>query len=287
MPNLVRPGPSLAMVFLPICSTLCVSNNSDWNVPPNYRATRVRDRVISLKSVTSSRLERTMNHHHHQQLRSACTSMHSPLPSIDNECILCCNELTQADLVFPIQCPTSTCTFNFCSGCIRAFQRAASDGYQQASDGSYQLRVRVQCPQCRARYKSASFVSSEVIETVLCLREAFGVQHLLDEPDLSPGDMARKEAFLKSKCLQDIQRALYCWEQYQREIRKGLCDSTYAVIDFCIFSRHLREEHRAPSPTSATHHDLMMQHSMIDVAAEEEEHISDYFLSQLLSSLCT
>jgi hypothetical protein len=68
------------------------------------------------------------------------------------ECPLCCEALTPADTIYALNCPTVACHFNYCCDCIQSLQRSAADGYSEASDGSNQLKVSVQCPQYRGKY---------------------------------------------------------------------------------------------------------------------------------------
>jgi hypothetical protein len=85
--------------------------------------------------------------------------------SDDEDCPLCLNALTLADRLYPLHCPTVSCYFIFCGECLQKLCQAAADGYTLASDGSHQVKVALQCPQCRGPYNSKRTSSSSVKTT--------------------------------------------------------------------------------------------------------------------------
>lgn len=98
-----------------------------------------------------------LNHAIHENQLADESSVTNPnsedqTKTVEEECPLCCDPMSIADIRYPLHCPTGSCKFNYCSNCIKRFLLAASDGYEIASDGSRQLRVTVKCPYCRARY---------------------------------------------------------------------------------------------------------------------------------------
>ena len=136
------------------------------------------------------------------------------------DCPLCCEPMSEADQLYPLHCPTSTCHFNFCGSCIDALQSSAADGYQEASDGSRQVKVHVQCPQCRAKYHSSKYPSSVLVPAVVLLRQAHGLATTLSTPDseLSAGALSEKHKFVMHTSLEQLQDAHRRYNEYLQEI---------------------------------------------------------------------
>lgn len=116
--------------------------------------------------------------------------------------------------------------------------KSAKEGYSEASDGSQQVKVRLQCPQCRSKYECRKFGSEVIIGAVLVVRQAHAMQGLLraNDDDLAAGDLGRKDAFLKSTSMEELQDALRRLEDYQAMIGKGRGDATLPDLDFAALS---------------------------------------------------
>lgn len=83
-------------------------------------------------------------------------------------CIICLDPMSPSDFKHPLMCPTQHCHFNFCVTCIESLLQSSLDGYQEASDGSQQVKVSLHCPNCR------SDLSGSIKDTVL-LRKVDGL----------------------------------------------------------------------------------------------------------------
>jgi hypothetical protein len=154
------------------------------------------------------------------------------------ECPLCCEPLTPADTIYALNCPTVACNFNYCCECIHSLQRSAADGYSEASDGSNQLKVSVQCPQCRGKYQSEIYSSQVIVHAVLMLRKAhslFDTLRLVDS-ELPASGLQIKHAFLRETSLEDLQDAVRRLETYHTE--HGV-DSVVPPLDWEEWSRYL------------------------------------------------
>jgi hypothetical protein len=81
------------------------------------------------------------------------------------DCPICCDPMTELDMNHPIQCTSPYCKFNFCVHCIESLIRSSMDEYMEASDGSQQVKVFLQCPNCRCNVARS-------IKTTLLLRTA-------------------------------------------------------------------------------------------------------------------
>lgn len=106
------------------------------------------------------------------KLKSASRSTTIPHPHCEDEgdelstnqnCPICLNTMSRSDIIYPITCPTS-CNYNFCVDCMSSLLRSSREDYQVASDGSRQVKIRLQCPNCRAGI-------ADIIEDVISLRQ--------------------------------------------------------------------------------------------------------------------
>eukprot|EP00934_Nitzschia_sp_Nitz4_P006128 Nitzschia sp. Nitz4//scaffold19_size178191//108004//109293//NITZ4_001988-RA/size178191-processed-gene-0.71-mRNA-1//-1//CDS//3329540714//6118//frame0 len=66
------------------------------------------------------------------------------------DCPICLETMKTSELAFVMPC--QNCDYNFCSSCVAGFVQAARDDFQEASDGSRQVKVHIACPQCRTKY---------------------------------------------------------------------------------------------------------------------------------------
>lgn len=200
----------------------------------------------------------------------------------DELCPLCCEDLELEDHLFPITCPTSGCEFNYCRACIAGLKRASEQPYELASDGSKQVKVRQQCPQCRGRYHSQSIEQASMVSTVLLLREAYRIQEVQDraqrsDNELSAVDRRRLDRFCQSTSINDLQDALYSWEVYHCEIGKSVGDVTIPVLDFetlsSILPETLPQDYENQSASQPCDHKTL---------AQDDEHVSAPPLSSAL-----
>jgi len=164
-------------------------------------------------------------------------------------CPLCLNDFQEADLKYPLHCPTPLCSFNYCADCIRNLIKSAGDGYQEASDGSRQLKVQVKCPQCREKYDSDSkFPSDVIISSVLCLREAFSLEKLIGESDsdLSASELKNKHDFVRIMSMEQLKDAVRRLQSYQDVIDKN--KNPVHPLQWDLWAPHVAEK----TPLSAS-----------------------------------
>jgi hypothetical protein len=164
------------------------------------------------------------------------------------DCPICLNAMSISDISYPLVCPTANCNdFNrICLHCIQGMLQSEADGYQQASDGSHQVKFCVSCPACRTRYnplatnsskannsnnnkrgspKSSPDYDQSIIHHVILLRRVYAVQLLLDinDSDLSATQLSLKHDFLQHTpdlSLQKIQDAAVLFIKYLKDIQK-------------------------------------------------------------------
>ena len=123
---------------------------------------------------------------------------HETEPSPDDEdedCLLCLEPLQACDKEIPMLCPLDGCPFNYCSQCVWNLLLTSSQPYQEASDGSKQLKVALQCPQCRTKYPHR-----QIVQDVLLLRQAHRLEPLFftpsqNESSLKASDLSAKADF--------------------------------------------------------------------------------------------
>lgn len=75
------------------------------------------------------------------------------------DCQICLDPMSPADLAHPIRCPTR-CGFNFCLSCIESLITSSKDDYGEASDGNMHVKVFLNCPNCRAGTSSVTYFPS-------------------------------------------------------------------------------------------------------------------------------
>lgn len=113
------------------------------------------------------------------------------------ECPICLETLVDAEELF--QLPCLACEYNFCTRCVDEFVRSSNDDYQEASDGSRQVKVRIACPQCRSKYAMD-------LDSVVLLRKAFALGNAiydkegnrLDDSELTATILSLKRDFWSS-----------------------------------------------------------------------------------------
>jgi len=164
------------------------------------------------------------------------------------DCPLCFSPMTAADVKLPLLCPYSSCTFNMCADCIRGMQKAESDEYEIASDGSRQVKFKVAFPSSRAKYMAPSTIQEVggeekksdmkvpadqfIVGFVLLLREAYDAKKLLamEDSELSSSNLKKKYQFLQETTLDDLRDAAVNYKEYLKKIDKD--DETYAAHQF-------------------------------------------------------
>ena len=85
----------------------------------------------------------------------------------EEECELCTENLTLADVTFPILCTSKQCNFNACLSCTHQMVSSAQNDLQEASDGNvFFLRLDKHCPDCRSDFMVS-------LQDVVVLREDY------------------------------------------------------------------------------------------------------------------
>ena len=126
------------------------------------------------------------------------------------DCILCLEPMHLSDYQIPMLCPLDGCPFNYCAQCVWNLLLTTSQPYQEASDGSKQMKVPLQCPQCRTRYPHR-----QVLQDVLILRQVFRLEPLFlgggssDNPcsTLKASDLRAKQDLFDQVTFQALQES--------------------------------------------------------------------------------
>jgi len=113
------------------------------------------------------------------------------MQSNDTECPICLNGMNDADVTYPLLCPTG-CGYNFCLKCVEHLVRSSTDDYQYASDGNRHVKISLTCPQCRGDLQ-------HTIKDTLTLRKAKNCERYTDIPDseLKASELRQKHEFMK------------------------------------------------------------------------------------------
>ena len=98
-------------------------------------------------------------------------------------CPICLLDMSAADICHPVDCPTATCRFNFCLTCLERLLLSSRDDYEVASDGSRRVKVRLNCPSCRAE------IAGSIEATITARRRALA-RALRERSD---GDLSARE----------------------------------------------------------------------------------------------
>ena len=172
------------------------------------------------------------------------------------ECPLCCEPMDSADLLYPLHCATPSCQSQLCLACLRQLAKSAADGYGEASDGSHQVKVALQCPQCRGEYSNKQadpfLTTTSEVHAVLRLRQAASTPLPGTVPDsqLSATQLSHRIRFLEEvgnvKILQD---SLKLVQQYHDSLRSSNKDwrgtgpqrVVFPELDWDAWRLHLEE----------------------------------------------
>ena len=100
---------------------------------------------------------------------SSPTKSAGDLDDESQQCCPICLECTmkQSDLIYCMPC--TKCNYNFCTKCMEIYFLSSLDDYQEASDGSQQVKIHICCPQCRSKYP----IINNNIKTIIWLRQIY------------------------------------------------------------------------------------------------------------------
>jgi hypothetical protein len=144
---------------------------------------------------------------------------------VDEDCMLCLERFHISDKLVPVLCPLPACTFNYCTSCVWNLLLSSSQPYQEASDGSKQLKVQLQCPQCRTKYPHR-----QIVQDILLLRQAVRLQPLFfekyKESNLKASELATKQAFLEQVSWEALNESWLRVNKYFQDRHKNDTDSS-------------------------------------------------------------
>jgi hypothetical protein len=169
------------------------------------------------------------------------------------DCPLCSNPLSKADQLYPLHCPTTTCSFQFCCECLQKLHKSSSDGYTEASDGSRQVKVSLRCPVCRGAYKNVtdeSVSASNIVTAVLKLRRAAstplpGHEKHANDSELSATALSARNNFLQDTCLKELQDSVGILQHYHDSIDDKDC-GTVESLDWDAWRPFLQQHQSSP-----------------------------------------
>jgi hypothetical protein len=206
-----------------------------------------------------------------------------------DDCHICLESTNAADELFALPC--DTCRYNFCMKCVETFIRSSKDDFQEASDGSRQVKVHLVCPQCRGKYPME-------ISDVAMLRGAYtlGISlvnddgDLLADSDLKASQLTRKSDFLSYSKKRQVECA---YGLYMKVMKDGNMDipeesTAEALRAFDILFRNVPEGNDGttadgqPSP-KATQPDSLDE-TLLQGLGEFMGSDEKVFLTQLLTS---
>jgi len=128
-----------------------------------------------------------------------------------SDCPICMETLTVGEHLYCLPCTTCD-SYNFCTTCVDEFIRSSKDDYQEASDGSQQVKVHIACPQCRSKYPMD-------LQDILLLRRAHALASIvynsetgtmLDDSEMSASQLVQKRDFGGSHKTVELAHATFC-----------------------------------------------------------------------------
>ncbi|CAJ1930727.1 unnamed protein product [Cylindrotheca closterium] len=133
------------------------------------------------------------------------------------DCPICLEEFKEADVLFKLPC--YTCGYNFCVNCLDDFVKSSKDDFQEASDGSRQVKVQLNCPQCRSKYpmdileigvlRNAHILAASLVHNSTGQR--------LEDSDLSATQLAKKRDFQRYGQNKSIQGAFGLYKKVMHD----------------------------------------------------------------------
>jgi len=200
------------------------------------------------------------------------------------ECPICCYELSVSDQLYALRC-NSSCKFNYCYRCIEMMQKSVAQASRQISLGANNrnnVEITMLCPNCRGRYHSSKFPCDAIVGAVLSLREAHAMQELFSENDsaLSASDLGRKDWFVKSKVVEDLEESAKNLDEYHKEhgMREAIPCLDWALLREKMVKRRdadgllaLKNSFRDPTLFLGVSEKLM--------SLDEQEYVTELFTS--------
>jgi hypothetical protein len=198
------------------------------------------------------------------------------------DCPLCLNEFSTEDYTYALKCPTPICNFNYCADCIRNLQQSAADGYQEASDGSKQLKVQVKCPQCREKYQCKTYPSDMIVGSVLILRKAASMESIIlnqHDSELSATQLTMRSTFREQTSLEELQDAVRRLQFYEDEVGKN--ESRVQPLDWEAWRPHVRElASSRKATTGGSWRDPTLFHGLDElITGDEQEFVTALLIS--------
>ena len=101
------------------------------------------------------------------------------------QCPICleCN-MNTSDLIYCMPC--TKCNYNFCTKCMEIYFLSSLDDYQEASDGSQQVKIHICCPQCRSKYP----IINNNIRTIIWLRQIYTLATTILKKNTTSSDIS-------------------------------------------------------------------------------------------------
>ena len=93
---------------------------------------------------------------------------------VADDCPICLHSMSNADVLYPLPCSGTNCSYNFCLQCMLSLVKSSKDTYQIASDGSLRVKVHLNCPNCRASIKG-------IIQHTICRRQEMLTEQVEEE----------------------------------------------------------------------------------------------------------
>lgn len=199
------------------------------------------------------------------------------------DCPICLEAFQEADIIFKLPC--RTCQYNFCVKCLDDFVKSSKDDFQEASDGSRQVKIQLNCPQCRSKYpmdisEVAALRNAHILARSL-VEKSTGLKR--QDSDLSATQLAQKRDFQSYGIKKSIQGSFGLYKKVLRdaniELPELLKVARLSSLDVLFGDVELKDGVGEEETTEETIDESLFQ-GLGDFMGKDEK----LFLTQLLTS---
>lgn len=197
-----------------------------------------------------------------------------------NDCPLCCEPFSEADKRYPMVCKTATCSFDYCVNCLDRLYKSSMEGYSEASDGSNQVKIHLQCPVCRASYATEFQKAYQVVSAVIRLRQAALLNTEERDSNRTASELVLRNEFIQSTSFSDLMEYVGVLQRYYDSLEdKG--PYFVSTKDCEAWEPFLKHERSVPeSKKPSLQRDQTLFYALEDFLTDDEQE----FITALMTS---
>ncbi|KAL3941631.1 MAG: hypothetical protein SGBAC_004045 [Bacillariaceae sp.] len=203
------------------------------------------------------------------------------------DCPICLEQFKEGDILFKLPC--YTCGYNFCVNCLGDFIKSSKDDFQEASDGSRQVKVQLNCPQCRSKYPM-DITEIGALRNTLTLAESLvdkTTGERLADSDLTATQLAKKRDFHSYGQKKNIEGAFCLYKKVMHDgnldLPESLKVSSLPAFDV-VFDDGESNDVKTPESPKDTYKAETIDETLFQGLGETMGKDEKLFLTQLLTS---